>query len=397
MSTTPATAAGSKRPLSDSSPTTTENGDHRKRRRNRTTQSCMNCHTSKRMCDRKRPCGRCTQLGLTALCVYQVDEVNPNTDNETSRLQNRVAELETIIKELKGQPSQQRWIQNEHQGTLSSSDASSRSLLMKDMSPLTPRSTSAPSPQPGSSSSSDGYIDVPAHMPHGLTDHDLGNLFNPSVQQDLSKPDALAQLIDRLAADSKAPGEFDWMSGDRAGLGHCGCASETNSYIVLLELSLRLRKASEVVGHHYKHFSGSTCGLNQKISELDKFISHVLASCNSPPGFYPSMSSPQHHHALPHTSHPHSASHSVSHSVAHSPVSGTPMSITPTGHNYAQSPMRPTMTSMGPFAMQSQMNAGHSMPYPSPPCDESMSQLERQIQAEWHHPIQGQAHSMQVS
>lgn len=39
-------------------------GDHRKRRRNRTTQSCLNCHTSKRMCDRKRPCGRCTQLGL---------------------------------------------------------------------------------------------------------------------------------------------------------------------------------------------------------------------------------------------------------------------------------------------------------------------------------------------
>jgi hypothetical protein len=24
-------------------------GDHRKRRRNRTTQSCLNCHTSKRM------------------------------------------------------------------------------------------------------------------------------------------------------------------------------------------------------------------------------------------------------------------------------------------------------------------------------------------------------------
>lgn len=49
MSTTPATAAGSKRPLSDSAATNTENGDHRKRRRNRTTQSCMNCHTSKRM------------------------------------------------------------------------------------------------------------------------------------------------------------------------------------------------------------------------------------------------------------------------------------------------------------------------------------------------------------
>jgi hypothetical protein len=143
------------------------------------------------------------------------------------------------------------------------------------MSPLTPRSTSASSPQPCSSSSSDAYIDVPSHVPRGLTDHDLNVLFNPSLQQDLSKPDTLAQFVDRLAAD-KAPGEFDWMSPDGApGLGHCGCANETNSYIVLLELSLRLRRASEVVGHHFKHFSGSTCGLNQKIIELDKFLSYV--------------------------------------------------------------------------------------------------------------------------
>lgn len=55
-------------------------GDPRKKRRNRTTQSCLNCHTSKRKCesapfnsrsalmflqgDRKRPCSRCIQLGL---------------------------------------------------------------------------------------------------------------------------------------------------------------------------------------------------------------------------------------------------------------------------------------------------------------------------------------------
>ncbi|CAK5276530.1 unnamed protein product, partial [Mycena citricolor] len=43
--------------------------DHRKRRRNRTTHSCLHCHTTKRMCDRKRPCSRCTRLGLTGNCV----------------------------------------------------------------------------------------------------------------------------------------------------------------------------------------------------------------------------------------------------------------------------------------------------------------------------------------
>jgi hypothetical protein len=69
--------------------------DHRKRRRNRTTQSCLNCHTSKRkvgicdfyrcpftsmpidnynQCDRKRPCQRCIQLGLV-----RVNTITPMT------------------------------------------------------------------------------------------------------------------------------------------------------------------------------------------------------------------------------------------------------------------------------------------------------------------------------
>ncbi|PIL22705.1 transcription factor [Ganoderma sinense ZZ0214-1] len=81
--------------------------DHRKRRRNRTTQSCLNCHTSKRKCDRKRPCQRCIQLGLTGLCVYEVDDPalrdDPNID-ENTRLRNRIAELESLVRELRGKP-----------------------------------------------------------------------------------------------------------------------------------------------------------------------------------------------------------------------------------------------------------------------------------------------------
>ncbi|VDC01369.1 unnamed protein product [Peniophora sp. CBMAI 1063] len=85
--------------------------DHRKRRRNRTTQSCLNCHTSKRKCDRKRPCSRCIQLGLTGLCVYEVDDPaardDPNVD-ETTRLRSRIAELESLVRELRGKPHP-RW------------------------------------------------------------------------------------------------------------------------------------------------------------------------------------------------------------------------------------------------------------------------------------------------
>lgn len=85
--------------------------DHRKRRRNRTTQSCLNCHTSKRKCDRKRPCQRCIQLGLTGLCVYEIDDPalrdDPTVD-ESTRLRNRIAELESLVRELRGKPHP-RW------------------------------------------------------------------------------------------------------------------------------------------------------------------------------------------------------------------------------------------------------------------------------------------------
>ncbi|EIN12810.1 hypothetical protein PUNSTDRAFT_59909 [Punctularia strigosozonata HHB-11173 SS5] len=98
--------------------------DSRKKRRNRTTQSCLNCHTSKRKCDRKRPCSRCIQLGLTGLCIYETSDPNerraltspltlgapdqpscrddPNLP-EVERLRGRVAELESLVRELRGQ------------------------------------------------------------------------------------------------------------------------------------------------------------------------------------------------------------------------------------------------------------------------------------------------------
>jgi hypothetical protein len=40
--------------------------DHRKRKRNRTIQSCLPCHQNKRKCDRKKPCSRCKTLGLVS-------------------------------------------------------------------------------------------------------------------------------------------------------------------------------------------------------------------------------------------------------------------------------------------------------------------------------------------
>ncbi|KAF8581564.1 hypothetical protein K439DRAFT_1243188, partial [Ramaria rubella] len=77
--------------------------NHRKRRRNRMRVSCLNCYASKRKCDRKRPCTRCIKHGLTGLCVYELDDPDARDqcqENETTRLRNRIAELESVIRSL---------------------------------------------------------------------------------------------------------------------------------------------------------------------------------------------------------------------------------------------------------------------------------------------------------
>jgi hypothetical protein len=51
--------------------------------------------------------------------------------------------------------------------------------------------------------------------------------------------------------------------------GHCGCLTEGSSYNVVLELSLRLRKAADILGRSAYHSLGSNCALNQRVIELD--------------------------------------------------------------------------------------------------------------------------------
>lgn len=53
--------------------------------------------------------------------------------------------------------------------------------------------------------------------------------------------------------------------------GHCGCLHESASYNVVLELSIRLRKAADILARSASHHMGSNCPLNQRISDLDTF------------------------------------------------------------------------------------------------------------------------------
>ncbi|KAJ7180960.1 hypothetical protein C8R46DRAFT_595726 [Mycena filopes] len=225
--------------------------DHRKRRRNRTTQSCLNCHATKRMCDRKRPCTRCSQLGISANCVYEVDDPSrQGKQDEGARLMNRITELEGVIRELKSKPPSRQ-------------DRSPRPSEGSSHSPSPPHlgHGMAPSNTGSSSPSSASHSPGPSlHFPTGFGDSQSAPGY--------PRPDeSLASLMAAYA------GLTDHMFIRRGG--SCNCLNESACYQVVLELSLRLRKTADVLARSPSHLS-SNCTLNSQISELDTFTKNSL-------------------------------------------------------------------------------------------------------------------------
>ncbi|OAX43310.1 hypothetical protein K503DRAFT_708848 [Rhizopogon vinicolor AM-OR11-026] len=327
-------------------------GDHRKRRRNRTTQSCLNCHTSKRMCDRKRPCGRCTQLGLTGLCVYEVDDPSQRSDiqDESSRLRKRVAELEGVIRELKNKPHP-RWVQagSTPEVEFEKWHARSQSRPVADQQQTEhenePRNTPLSGASPSlSASSSSGHMDEshptprvasprthPAltfsQPPADLTNSPPYSPYFNGVSSPISTPspslmtptDEYVRTQALIAGEQPLTGEFDFASmfmsypglmGCGDSLGHdplggdaftehpdntcmsknryhtstdCGCLTEGSSYNVVLELSLRLRKAADILSRSAYHSLASNCALNQRVMELDALATTTLGNITTPP------------------------------------------------------------------------------------------------------------------
>ncbi|TEB38210.1 hypothetical protein FA13DRAFT_1725858 [Coprinellus micaceus] len=312
----------------------TEGSGHRKKRRNRTTQSCLNCHTSKRMCDRRRPaCSRCTQLGLTGLCVYEVDDPNQRADlqDETARLITRVAELEGVIREMKNKPNP-RWAQGQSGGHLADVAPEmwihrSHHRVQSDMSySRSSRSSSPTSSGPmseaGSNHGGSPYVqavnhypspssvqgsNVYPHTPVESLPHAQPPNFSHSTQSPSSSP-LVSTPVDEYArqANTISSGEYDFAnmllsyqpnystqdefggsskdSGDgyhhlaaQSDQTYCGCAEESPTYSVLLELSVRLRRAADLMSRNPTHIcAGNCCSLHRQVSDLDSYLSSLL-------------------------------------------------------------------------------------------------------------------------
>ncbi|KAH9485436.1 hypothetical protein JR316_0002344 [Psilocybe cubensis] len=312
-----------KRIASDTTPV--PDGDHRKRRRNRTTQSCLNCHTSKRMCDRKRPaCARCTQLGLTGLCVYEVDDPSQRLDaqDESSRLIKRVAELEGVIRELKNKPHP-RWVQSSQPGGSDESSSSNApsppiSSPSSDRGDSSPRQNSSLNPTtppktslyPLSIQSSANY-DTRRKSPYLLSPLESTpspGLMTPTDEYPFSSAgiagqggnqdyDLTTMFLNYPGLIGLNDGGFSPVHEARPHKHHsCSCLHDPTSYNTMLELSVRLRKASDVLSQSSCHHNGTYCHLHQRISELDSFTINALSDITHTPRGMPPESQSQGYH-----------------------------------------------------------------------------------------------------
>ncbi|KAJ7210536.1 hypothetical protein GGX14DRAFT_625977 [Mycena pura] len=105
----------------------------------------------------------------------------------------------------------------------------------------------------------------------------------PSAPGYPRQSDSLASLISAYA------GLTDHMFVRRGG--NCGCLNDVACYNVVLELSLRLRKAADVLARSPSHSScPSDCTLNTHISDLDMFAKNMLLDRDIPN--YGSLSMP---------------------------------------------------------------------------------------------------------
>lgn len=106
-------------------------------------------------------------------------------------------------------------------------------------------------------SNSNNHSPLPSHL-------DLTSMFLPY-------PGSTGYDGGALYADTSNDNNLHNPSVLKQNSGHCGCLLEPSNYNVVLELSLRLRKAADVLSHSPGHRLGSRCLLTQRISELDSF------------------------------------------------------------------------------------------------------------------------------
>lgn len=298
--------------------------DHRKRRRNRTTQSCLNCHTSKRKCDRKRPCQRCIQLGLTGLCVYEIDDPALRDDptlDENTRLKNRIAELESLVRELRGKPHP-RWADsnfrdgdpnekwhsratkcaplNKRRGL--PDERSAGRALVSNLSPIKtepvtdaspPLYRFSPSPPP-SLRYNNFHADVrspstPSYENEQHPQYTNGNNYHPPPPNSPTAPYHGPQHPTSVPSSYSDAGSYTLSGSDDGNAYHgdaypahnsgshqiCPCRNSSGTGIAYISLAQQLQASLSSLRQYSHHPPNTTCILYRRIVQLDNLMQYV--------------------------------------------------------------------------------------------------------------------------
>lgn len=244
-----------------------------------------------------------------------------DTSDEKTRLQKRVAELESVIREvsaLGGRPTQKliidsllqlknkphpRWVQTaavdvdgrgrpvpKPSSAASSSRCASEeadpsgstgvhlhlpvpSLSIRDHASLSPSSASSSSGSSGLNTPLSAASPSPALLtPVDDGSYDLSSILSTCYPGGAGLEGAFDGLFDGLIrTDSLGMSNADACAAHPDSV-HCGCLGDAGSYNVVLELSLRLRRAAESLAHYTKHHAPSTnCQMHQRIADLDRY------------------------------------------------------------------------------------------------------------------------------
>ncbi|KAJ7133545.1 hypothetical protein C8R44DRAFT_977663 [Mycena epipterygia] len=248
--------------------------DHRKRRRNRTTQSCLNCHTSKRKCDRKRPCQRCIQLGLTGLCVYEIDDPalrdDPSLD-ENTRLKHRIAELESLVRELRGKPHP-RWADSNFRDGDPNEKWHSRATKCAPL----PKRRASPDhghgPHPPAllpPIKTEGPPDPAPHLYRFSASPGPGGHRYFEAQRYYDAYQGPDEDHYARGGDEYARGGDDYVGAGRgAGAGYCPCRSSPAMGHAYISLSQALQSTLGAARTYAAHPPGTPCVLFRRIADL---------------------------------------------------------------------------------------------------------------------------------
>ncbi|KZT65846.1 hypothetical protein DAEQUDRAFT_768557 [Daedalea quercina L-15889] len=264
--------------------------DHRKRRRNRTTQSCLNCHTSKRK---------------TGLCVYEVDDPalrdDPNID-ETTRLRNRIAELESLVRELRGKPhprwaepnycdgdANEKWHSRSSKRSATTPYPRNRDGLAPGTTPQTPSSVKTEQPtdysrhqlyslssSPGSSDSHEAVSASQAYY-RGYAQqgaHDESAMYYSSSSSSSPMGYNNGDLPAQTSADHYNHHSYTRSSIHTADTqaSSCSCLANPAAAHSLIALTTQLRTSSHILRQLPEHHAQHECRVLNRIAELDDIL-----------------------------------------------------------------------------------------------------------------------------